>query len=141
MKALTVRQPYAWAIIHGGKTIENRSQVWHHRGPVAIHAGLAPFQQHNDAARAHRAAHGTETPTELAFGAVIGVVDVVDVHRTTPGCCTSPWADGLAGTHLVLARPRPLRVPVRATGHLGLWTLTDDDCDAVTANLPRETRR
>ena len=26
MRVLTVRQPWAWAIIHGGKTIENRSR-------------------------------------------------------------------------------------------------------------------
>lgn len=28
MKALTVQQPWAWAIIHGGKTVENRTQLW-----------------------------------------------------------------------------------------------------------------
>jgi hypothetical protein len=26
MRAISVRQPYAWAIIHGGKDVENRSQ-------------------------------------------------------------------------------------------------------------------
>lgn len=43
IKALSVRQPWAWAIIHGGKDIENRSwQAVNHglnvRGRVAIHA-------------------------------------------------------------------------------------------------------
>lgn len=39
MKILTVRNPYAWAIIHGGKTVENRSRDFTggYRGPVAIH--------------------------------------------------------------------------------------------------------
>lgn len=39
MKALSVRQPWAWAIIEGHKTIENRK--WHPREPMtefAIHA-------------------------------------------------------------------------------------------------------
>ena len=40
MKAITVRQPWAWAIVHGGKTIENRALAWSYRGPLAIHAGL-----------------------------------------------------------------------------------------------------
>lgn len=38
MKALTVQQPWAWAIFHG-KDIENRTQLWSYRGPLAIHAG------------------------------------------------------------------------------------------------------
>lgn len=38
MKALSIRQPWAWLIIHGGKDIENR--VWNtkHRGVFLIHA-------------------------------------------------------------------------------------------------------
>ena len=27
MRAISVRQPHAWAIIHGGKDVENRSQA------------------------------------------------------------------------------------------------------------------
>lgn len=38
MKAITVRQPWAWAIIHAGKDIENRSWKTKTRGRVAIHA-------------------------------------------------------------------------------------------------------
>ena len=42
MKALTVKQPWAWAIIHGGKDVENRSWM-PNLGPrgmrIAIHAG------------------------------------------------------------------------------------------------------
>ena len=39
MRALTVQQPWAWAIFHG-KAIENRTQQWAYRGPLAIHAGV-----------------------------------------------------------------------------------------------------
>ncbi|MBB3041198.1 hypothetical protein [Nocardioides soli] len=39
MKALTVQQPWAWAIVHGGKDVENRTQAWSYRGLLAIHAG------------------------------------------------------------------------------------------------------
>lgn len=45
MKALSVRQPWAWAILHAGKRIENRERkdgampaVCHHEGPLLIHA-------------------------------------------------------------------------------------------------------
>lgn len=37
MKALTVQQPWATAIFRG-KDIENRTQLWTYRGPLAIHA-------------------------------------------------------------------------------------------------------
>lgn len=39
MKVLTVRQPWAWAIAHGGKDVENRATLWRYRGPLLIHAG------------------------------------------------------------------------------------------------------
>lgn len=146
MRAITVRQPWAWAIIHAGKGIENRSRniAGGYRGPVAIHAGLAPFEQHNMASRALRAAHGTETPTLLAFGAVIGVVDLVQVHRagiSDPGYLCDPW-DGCSpwaeptGHHLVLANPRPLARPIRWRGALGLWTVPDDLETAIREQVP-----
>jgi ASCH domain len=40
MKALTVHQPFAEAIVAGEKTVEYRSWPTTYRGPVAIHAGL-----------------------------------------------------------------------------------------------------
>lgn len=38
MKAISIRQPWAWFILHGGKRIENRSWRAAYRGPVLIHA-------------------------------------------------------------------------------------------------------
>ena len=38
MKVLSVRQPWAWAIIHGGKDVENRNWYTSFRGTLAIHA-------------------------------------------------------------------------------------------------------
>ena len=37
MKALTVKNPWAWAIIHFGKDVENRSRPTSHRGRLYIH--------------------------------------------------------------------------------------------------------
>ena len=41
MRCLTVRQPWAWAIVAGLKSIENRSRRTTHRGPLLIHAGIS----------------------------------------------------------------------------------------------------
>ncbi len=38
LPVLSIRQPYAWAVVHGIKDIENRSWRTHYRGPLLIHA-------------------------------------------------------------------------------------------------------
>lgn len=114
MKALTVRQPWAWAIIHAGKDVENRT--WSNRyshGTIAIHASMrAPTV----AALPRR----VRLPDDevIVRGAIIGVVDVVGIvkrHR-------SRWFEGPVGW--VLRNPRALRTPTLCTGRLGLWTVS-----------------
>ena len=44
-RAITTRQPWAWATAWGGRTIGNRKPGWatfSYRGPVAIHAAVQP---------------------------------------------------------------------------------------------------
>lgn len=135
MKALTVRQPWAKAIIYGGKDVENRTFNTKHRGPLAIHAGLsvawgstAPMA---DVAFGGWSCHADE-PGDM-LGAVIGTVDLVNVHRAEVGCCESRWAEGQyvesggrvrrSVMHLVLANPLPLPVPLVLLGRLGVWEL------------------
>lgn len=152
MRVLTVRQPWAWAIIHGGKTIENRVRniAGSYRGPVAIHAGksddLAAFGQ---VAQILGIRFADYVP---ARGAIIGVVDLVDVHGvvetagrfhcTTVSAPTQPnqsgacsvWADPDA-THLVLSKPRPLADPIPFRGALGLRHLDPATIARIEAQL------
>ena len=138
MKALTVQNPWAWAIIHGQKTVENRTQRWKYRGPLAIHAGLRWSHRGNDIVSRLTGVDippfNVGHPSEIQ-GAIIGVVQLVDCHYITVGCCDSPWAEtwytdpktGLHrqyATHLVLADPRPIE-PIVCRGALGLWTVPD----------------
>ena len=125
MKALTVQQPWAWAIVHGGKDVENRTQAWSYRGPLAIHAGTRLSERGCnlipdllDGTRPELLAEYAET--ELVYGAIIGVVDLVDVH--VEDLCCDPWAEhGPRVAHLVLEDPRPLARPIPCRGRLGLW--------------------
>lgn len=151
MKALTVQQPYAWAIVHGGKTVENRTQAWAYRGPLAIHAGarwslsggkanvvrqaMRPLLMKRQRGRGIDPA---EHPERFPFGAIIGVVDLVDAHLALTcaagdhGEMCSAWAESSYDehggrtrrdvVHLVLENPRPLPTPIPAKGRLGLWT-------------------
>lgn len=38
MKAISIRQPWIWAILSAGKRVENRPRPWAHRGPILLHA-------------------------------------------------------------------------------------------------------
>lgn len=123
MKALTVKQPWAWALIHGGKDVENRSRPTKHRGRLYIHAGRTYSQEGIDSLRSRGqwpASGGNVT------GVVIGTVDVVDCHHAdecgdTAGFC-SEWAMD-DGYHWVLANPLPVEIPFLAKGKLGIWDL------------------
>ena len=111
MRALSVRQPYAWAILHGGKDIENRT--WHSefRGPVLIHAGLH-WHAVGPAELARRM--NLAIPSELPLGGIVGMVEIVDcVDRHS-----SRWFEGPYG--FVLRNPRTLPFTPCA-GHLGFY--------------------
>jgi len=119
VKALTIKQPWAWAIIHAGKNVENRT--WHtdYRGPLAIHAGLAAARAYHAWAQGWMAAIGVEAPEldELSRGCVLGTVELVDCVRDSGSRWAMPdcW-------HWVLTNPRPCE-PRFVRGSLGLWTL------------------
>lgn len=153
MKALTIRQPWAWAVMAGGKTVENRTRGTKHRGTLAVHAGREWSTRGGQDPRVYSAialftrafehTAGIIDPAlhhdRIAFGALLGTVELVDSHPDT-GCCR-PWgesayeeAGGKTRTvlhHLVLEDPRPLAEPVPCRGALGLWTVPEDllhDC-------------
>jgi len=74
-KALSVCQPWACAIIHGPKRIENRTRYTHHRGPLLIHASKS---QRYKRLKVSDLLPDLPPWDELVFGALIGVVQVVD---------------------------------------------------------------
>lgn len=116
MKGLTIRQPWADAIVQPSdnpKRIENRARQTHYRGRLLIHAGLAGDRQ---------AVLDGILPGPDVRGAVIAMAELVGCHQATGGCC-APW--GFADVwHWELANVRALPVPVAAKGALGLWTPT-----------------
>ena len=87
-KALSVRQPWAWAIMFAGKDIENRSwQAMNHglnvRGEIVIHAAKGMTRrEYEDAAEFMASIDVTCPPAiDLWRGAVLGTVEVVDVVK------------------------------------------------------------
>lgn len=129
--ALSVRQPWAWAIIFAGKDIENRS--WQavnyglqRRGRIAIHAAKGMTQDEYEKAREFivKLGHYCPDPHELHRGGIIGSVEVIDVVKQH----NSPWFFGPRG--LVLRDPRPCRF-IPAKGALGYFQWSEADLSTV----------
>lgn len=157
LRILTVRQPWAWAIIHGGKDVENRVRNiagdW--RGKIAIHVGLqvegspldrrvaeaagalsrakSPAMQHVVSQIGMPDLPGWKVPPFYGNrGAIIGVVDLVDVHHLDSAACyddTEYAEDGMY--HLILKNPRPLAEPIPYRGALGLRRLDEETTAAI----------
>lgn len=126
--ALSIRQPWAWCILHAGKDIENRSWRTRFRGAIALHAakGLTKAEFEDCLATVHEISEtqpfppGTTMPAlaELPRGGIVGVVDIVDCVSQSE----SPWFFGEdSGAYgFLLANPRPVEfIPV--TGALGMF--------------------
>ena len=122
--ALSIRQPWAWAIINAGKNIENRDWRTGFRGPVCIHAGKGmTADEYNGFIRTihgvsltHPFPPGDRVPhaTDLQRGGIIGVAEIMDCVEESP----SPWFFGRYG--FVLANVRPVEfIPVK--GALGFF--------------------
>lgn len=99
IKALTVIQPWAWAIIHGGKLVENRSWPTDYRGPLLIHAGKSTVHLIDPA-------NPPEISPRLEFGAAIGTVDLIDCVRREDLPEDHPYAEG--PWCWILANPKPI---------------------------------
>ena len=117
MRALVVKQPWAWAIIEGHKRFENRSWTTKYRGPVAIIAGASRSKVAS--ATQFLSGLGIERPAELPFGCILGVVSLVDI--ILPSQSDDPFAEG--PFCWVLDQPVKLERPLPFRGQLGLFRL------------------
>ena len=113
MKALSVNQPFAHAIIHGSKRIENRTWLTEYRGPLLIHASKEKAWFKAEAKRL-----GLD-PATVIHGALIGVVDLLDVLPLAK-VRRDEWAEG--PWCWVVQNPRAIQ-PVKWRGARGLFTV------------------
>lgn len=126
MRALSVRQPWAYGIAHLGKPVENRTWNTSYRGPIAIHASKTVDNIYMDLV-----ANLGDVPVEQVKaataapwrGAFVAVADLVGVCECGGKC--SPWA-AYSQYHFQLDNVQPLKIPVPARGSLGLRRIPDD---------------
>lgn len=153
MRALTIQQPWAWAIATQGKDIENRTWKTPYRGLLAIHAGATldaetaavAVMPTGPATRALRkicaevtlAQQLTEACEHLRMRRIVAVAELTRIHRENAGRC-SAWA--MPGQwHWELRNVRALAEPVPChPGKLGIWPLPDEVEKAVREQLGRD---
>lgn len=128
MKALSIRQPWAWLILNAGKDIENRDWHTHVRGRVLVHAAKgmtrAEYEDAYDTAM-HINPSILFPDLPLQRGGIVGSVEIVDCVEKS----TSPWFFGRYG--FVLRNPKPLPfTPWK--GQLGFF----DVPDSILNDLP-----
>jgi len=120
MKAISVRQPWAWLLFHG-KPVENRNWLTLYRGALAIHAAKGSTWDEYEAARLFVRGFDPELagliphPESLIRGAVIGTVKQTGCVIEHP----SPFFTGKYGH--VYEEAHEFAIPIPAKGALGLW--------------------
>lgn len=122
MKAISIRQPWAWCIITAGKDIENRDWPTRYRGTVLVHAskGMTKAEYEDCLSCCHYISETRPFPSGLAMpafaelqrGGIVGQVDIVDCVTGSP----SPWFSGAHGFVLKNAKPLPFRAFKGALG-------------------------
>lgn len=133
MRALSIRQPWAWLIINAGKDIENRDWFSHRCGRILIHAskGTTRDEYEESLLTAHLVSRTRPFPTglklpefsELQRGGIVGWVEITDCVVKSD----SPWFFGRYG--FVLRNPRPLTfTPYK--GALGFFDVPELDIAA-----------
>jgi hypothetical protein len=78
VKALSVRQPHAEAIIRGVKKIEYRTRKTHIRGRILIYAAFGRYAEDEEARMMEQYGIKDVTCDELSRGVFIGSVELFD---------------------------------------------------------------
>ncbi len=141
MRALTVCQPWAWAIVHGSKDIENRTWHTHFRGTLLIHAGKSRDWFTPDAIEGiEMLDHRRVSPNMpgMAYGALIGRCRLIDcipadvAVRRGYRYVSGPWCFVLADR---VALPRPIPY----VGRQGFFDVPDALIDTPPAKAAEPT--
>ena len=123
MKAISIKQPWAWLIVNGAKDVENRN--WHskYRGPLLIHASRTWDRNGYDFI-CDKMDEYLPSKDRLAFGAIIGRVEMIDCIDGPDTLEDPKWFFGEYGFLFEKAEAFPDSIPYK--GRLGLFDVPDD---------------
>jgi hypothetical protein len=76
LKALSLKQPFAWLIANGYLLVDDRSWGTQYRGPILIHASKGLYEEYYQYIKRH-----TDVPIpdrdKLEYGGVVGIAKLV----------------------------------------------------------------
>lgn len=138
VKALSLKQPYAWLIANGYLLVDDRTWGTHYRGPILIHASKGLYEQYYDYLKAT-----TDIPLpdkdKLGYGGVVGVANLVLCCQpgNLPKGVNREQRVHFGGVHaeyygFLFEQARPLSL-MPCSGKLGIFDL---DIDALLAAPP-----
>lgn len=123
MKALSIRQPWAWLIAAGIKDVENRTWWTPVRGRIYIQAGKKFDEEGYNRLISATGGIGYPLKVDYKLGAIIGEVDIIDCkfrHADDMPFLYSKWHDpGYWG--FILANPLMYDYPIPCRGQLGFF--------------------
>lgn len=126
IKALSIRNPWAWLIVHGYKDVENRDWMYkpRYRGPLVIHASQTFDYKGYGFVEQEFPQIDLPGVHEFISGGFMGICrlnDVVDLDD-------SPWFFGPLGFKLRMAKPIEF---IPWPGQLGLWDVPDEIIEKI----------
>jgi hypothetical protein len=113
MKAISIRQPWAYLIVSGVKDIENRSWKTKHRGHILIHAAL---KIEWDAVKSLNIPESEWHLFKENRGGIVGETEIVDCVTQSK----SVWFEGPFGFVLTNSKKLPF---IQTKGKLGIFTI------------------
>jgi len=128
LRAITLWQPWAWALIFANKDYENRPRSLGVTGWVAVHVGLHRDDEYEfDALRSmpNGIRKVSNETIQEQRGHIIGLARInrwVDRRDARP----SPWLAPLLGVAAVITDRIALKTPVKCRGMQGAWRVPED---------------
>lgn len=145
MQALSIRQPWAFAIVSGAKAVENRTWSSSYTGPLAIHASKKE-DRHSVDDVLHRIHRQLELKVSIerlrriyestkGLGCIVGTVDMVGCIRYGHSSKKDSISRWFEGPHGFLFRNAVALVnPIQCRGHLGLWKVPSGIAETVSGD-------
>ncbi|MCG5240074.1 ASCH domain-containing protein [Azospirillum doebereinerae] len=132
-KALSIRAPWWWFILHGGKDYENRDWWTSYAGPVLIHASkwwgtadaLCDMHDFSPLAERYGAPRVKMEMVRPHGGCIVGMVEITDCVTSAD----SPWFFGNYG--FKLANSVAFAEPIPCKGMLGFFKVPPDVMERV----------